>query len=55
MKEPPGETRSDGSFIVYEMETGQKWAKKRVKMPKTLKNTKKSARQFYQNHRADLF
>ena len=51
MKEPPGDTRSDGSFIVYEMETGQKWAKKHAKI---LKNTKKSARQFYQNHRADL-
>ena len=27
MKEPPGDTHSDGSFIVYERETGQKWAK----------------------------
>ena len=28
--------------------------KKARKCPKTLKNAKKSARQFYQNHRADL-
>ena len=54
MKELPGDTRSDGSFIVYEMEKGQKWAKNARKCPKTLKNAKKSARQFYQNHRADL-
>ena len=51
MKEPPADTRSDGSFIVYEREIGQKMGEKR---PKTLKNAKKSARQFYQNHRADL-
>ena len=54
MKEPPRDTHSDGSFIVYEMETGHKWAKNALKCPKTLKNAKKSARQFYQNHRADL-
>ena len=51
MKEPPADIRSDGSFIVYEREIGQKMGEKR---PKTLKNAKKSARQFYQNHRADL-
>ena len=54
MKEPPGDTRSDGSFIVYESEIGQKWAKNAQKCTQTLKNAKKSARQFYQNHRADL-
>ena len=54
MKEPPGDTHSGGSFIVYERETSQKWAKNARKCPKTLKNAKKSARQFYQNHRADL-
>ena len=54
MKEPHGDTHSDGSFIVYEMEIGQKWAKNARKCPKTPKNAKKSARQFYQNHRADL-
>ena len=41
MKEPPGDTHSDGSFIVYEMETGQKWAKNARKCPKNLKNTNK--------------
>ena len=40
MKEPPGDTRLDGSFIVYEMEIGQKWAKNARKCPKTLKNAK---------------
>ena len=41
MKEPPGDTRSDGSFIVYEMETGKKWAKKRAKMPENPQKYKK--------------
>ena len=50
MKEPPGDTHSDGSFIVYEREIGQKMGEKRPKMPQTLKNAKKSARQFYQNY-----
>ena len=54
MKEPPGDTRSDGSFIVYEMEKGRKWAKTRENARKPSKKYKKSARQFYQNHRADL-
>ena len=54
MKEPPGDTHSDGSFIVYESETGRKLAINARKCPETLKNAKKSARQFYQNHRADL-
>ena len=53
-KEPPGDTHSDGSFIVYEREIGQKMGENARKCPKTLKNAKKSARQFYQNHRADL-
>ena len=38
MKEPPGDTHSDGSFIVYEMETGQKWAKNAPKPRKMQKN-----------------
>ena len=55
MKEPPGDTHSDGSFIVYEREIGQKMGEKRPKMPENpQKCKKKSARQFYQNHRADL-
>ena len=41
MKEPPGDTHSDGSFIVYERETGQKWAKKRVKMPENPQKCKR--------------
>ena len=38
-------------FIVYERETGQKWAKT---APNHRKSIKKSARCFYQSHRADL-
>ena len=40
MKEPPGDTHSDGSFIVYEMETGQKWAKTRENARKPSKMQK---------------
>ena len=54
MKEPPGDTHSDGSFIVYERKIGQKMGEKRPKMPENPQNAKKSARQFYHNHRADL-
>ena len=38
MKEPPGDTHSDGSFIVYEMEKGQKWEKNAPKPRKMQKN-----------------
>ena len=41
MKEPPGDTRSDGSFIAYEMETGQKEPKKRFEMPEKPQKCKK--------------
>ena len=41
MKEPPGDTHSDGSFIVYEMETGQKMGEKRPKMPENPQKCKK--------------
>lgn len=45
----------DGSFIVYEREIGQKMGEKtRENARKPSKMQKKSARQFYQNHRADL-
>ena len=54
MKEPPGDTHSYGSFIVYEMKKRSKMGKKRAKMPENPQKYKKSARQFYQNHRADL-
>ena len=41
MKEPPGDTHSDGSYIVCEKEMGQKWAKKRPKMPENPQKYKK--------------
>ena len=41
MKEPPGDTRSDGSFIVYEREIGQKMGEKRLKMPENSQKCKK--------------
>ena len=41
MKEPPGDTHSGGSFIVCEMEKGQKWAKKHAKMPENPQKCKK--------------
>ena len=54
MKEPPGDTHSDGSFIVYEREIGQKMGENARNARKPSKIQKKSERQFYQNHRADL-
>ena len=40
MKEPPRDIHSDGSFIVYEREIGQKMGENARKCPKPLKNTK---------------
>ena len=40
MKEPPGDTHSDGSYIVCEKEMGQKWAKKRENARKPSKMQK---------------
>ena len=40
MKEPPGDTHSDGSFIVCEKEIGQKMGRKSAKMPENPKNEK---------------
>ena len=37
----PGDTHSDGSFIVYEREIGQKMGEKRPKMPKKPQKCKK--------------
>ena len=41
MKEPPGDTHSDGSFIVNEREIGQKMGEKRPKMPENPQKYKK--------------
>ena len=50
MKEPPGDTL--GRFF-YRLWKGNR-SKNERKTPENLQKCKKSARQFYQNHRADL-